>query len=144
MSTTITDTYGDTLEIEYDTTGNEDDTFEIKALDGETSNYLFNREQATEFRDALNEFLQPVFDWGSDIGPNEAKLRLAAQYGLKVKFAYAGERDYRAVERRLVPEEVYVNHDHVLVGGESFDQGGVSEGYRQFRLDRISGEVVVR
>lgn len=72
--------------------------------------------------------------------PNEAKLRLAASHGLRAKFAYQGERDYRAVERRLEPKAVI----NGFVSGESFDQGGAPEGYRQFRLDRIHGPVAIR
>lgn len=132
----ISDTDGDNLTIEE---YGGDLHFEADA-----NLMVYDRPAVESIRNACNEFLGPEFDWGSKIGANEAKLRLAAEYGLKAKFAYTGERDYRAVERRIVPEDVYVNHDHVLVGGESFDQGGIPEGYRQFRLDRISGEVVVR
>lgn len=107
-----------------------------------------DQEQARQLRDGFNAFLledktTSVLDIES-MSPNEAKLRLAADLGLRAKFSYRGERDYRAVERRLVPDTVFENKGVLYVGGEAHDAGGELEGYRQFRLDRISGEVVVR
>lgn len=109
-----------------------------------------DQEQARQLRDGFNAFLledetPPITGaTPSLVSPNEAKLGLAAAIGLRAKFSYRGERDYRAVERRLVPDTVFENKGVLYVGGESHDAGGQPEGYRQFRLDRISGEVVVR
>lgn len=134
---TITDTHGDSLTVQ--------EYAGCLYIEADATENEFDRDEARELRDAINEYLsEEPEDEGDAPTANEAKLRLAAQYGLKTKFAYAGERDYRAVERRLVPDTVEERQGVVYVTGESFDEGGVSQGLRQFRLDRISGEVVVR
>lgn len=144
INTEITDTYGDTLTIRANKDG-----FELFDESGQTNpgDFYFDQEQARDLRDLLNEFLgEDVIGYTPEnVSPNEAKLRLAAELGLRAKFSYRGERDYRAVERRLTPDSVYESGNSVIyVAGESYDAGGEPEGYRQFRLDRISGEVVVR
>jgi predicted DNA-binding transcriptional regulator YafY len=138
VDTTITDNYGDELRIDPD---EENLYFTVDNDEG----FEFDRDAAIQVRDAINEYLGTSSTVEEDAPTaNEAKLRLAAQYGLKAKFAYAGERDYRAVERRLEPDTVETRSGVTYVLGESYDQGGEDQGYRQFRLDRISGEVVVR
>lgn len=135
---TITDTSGDTIEVS-------DFDGELY-LDAEAQENYLDREEAIRLRGAINEFLawSDDEDEGELPTANEAKLRLAAQYNLKAKFAYAGERDYRAVERRLEPDTVETRNGVVYVTGDSYDEGGDYEGIRQFRLDRISGQVVIR
>lgn len=137
MDYTITDTYDDELHI---ATVEEKLYFSVDNDEG----FEFERGQAVEVRDAINEFLGVEPEGDTTPTANEAKLRLAVQYGLRAKFAYAGDRDYRAVERRLEPDSLYTIGLQTYVSGESYDEGGAPEGYRQFRLDRISGEVVVR
>ena len=67
-----------------------------------------------------------------------AKLELAAELGLQAKFNYTHDGSTR--ERRLVVEDF----DGEYVSGESYNEAGRHEGYRQFRLDRIEGSVVIR
>lgn len=143
----IVDAYGDTLTVEPGQyPANSGNLYvEIKQDNCNTAVELVPN-AVVELRDSLDEFLGDVEDAEETSYPtaNEAKLRLAAQYGCRVKFAYAGERDYRAVERRLEPEVVDTQAGVSYVEGESYDAGGQAQGYRRFRLDRISGEVVVR
>lgn len=70
---------------------------------------------------------------------NEAKLELAANYGLRARFNYTNEEG-ETRDRRL---EVNV-YDGEYVVGQSYDESGRSEGYRRFRLDRINGDVTIR
>lgn len=141
---TITDTSGDKIEVS-----------EMEGellLDADAAENYLDREEAIRLRGAINDFLGWTTDepdnevdfYTDEVTPNEAKLRLAALMGLKAKFAYAGERDYRSVPRRIEPDTVEERNGVTYVLGESYDEGGASEGIRQFRLDRISGEVVVR
>lgn len=63
----------------------------------------------------------------------DAKLDLAADFGLQARFTYTNERGETA--RRTLTVEDY---DGEYVGGVTPD------GYRRFRLDRIEGKVVIR
>jgi hypothetical protein len=68
---------------------------------------------------------------------NEGVLRLAGIHGKEVEFRYT-KTDTAPVEtRRLLVESVEKHGDVVLVGGSDPDRGS----YRNFRLDRIKGEV---
>jgi predicted DNA-binding transcriptional regulator YafY len=137
-NTTITDTYGDSLSLNAD---GEEGMLYLQFKCDDCTMLEFEKKQAEQLRNALDEFVgdQPITN-----DPNEAKLRLAVGYDFKAKFAYKGERDYRAETRRLEPSEVYDNDGVMYVGGMSYDDGGNAEGYRQFRLDRISGAVTIR
>lgn len=141
--TAFYDEWDDALEFRITSTG------KLEIISGDTATeFLFDKETATAIRNFINEFLDEdsttsVLDLDA-MSHNEAKLRIAADLGLRAKFSYRGEHDYRAVERRLVPDAVSEKHGVLYVGGESYDAGGADEGYRLFRLDRISGEVVVR
>lgn len=66
---------------------------------------------------------------------NIAKLELAADYGFQARFDYQGEADASPRRRTLNVEDF--DGDHVY--------GTTTEGdYRNFRLDRIQGKVVIR
>ena len=72
---------------------------------------------------------------------NEAKFLLALDYegDVKAVFNYTNECG-ETRDRRLVPDEF----DGEVIGGQSFNENGIPEGYRQFRLDRINGPVTLR
>ncbi len=75
---------------------------------------------------------------------NQAKLEVAADYGLQAKFTYTNECG-EAAERRVRPTQVWANYaDNVIVSGMSYDANGSDEGHRNFRLDRIEDDVVIR
>jgi predicted DNA-binding transcriptional regulator YafY len=140
MSTVFTneDQYGDTFTI---TAGYETDKLYVDAREGDNEAEVeLDADAVVRLRDALSEFIgEPEDD--AEI----AKLRLAADYGLRAKFAYQGDLDRKPVERRLEPESIHTDiNGTTYVRGESYDAGGQPEGYRQFRLDRISGSVVIR
>lgn len=114
---------------------------------GETEHEVeITGEQVLVLRDVLSQHLggDSKVERDEPLSPNEAKLRVAVDWELRVKFAYQGDLDRKPIERRLEPEAVYENGGVLYVSGESYSAGGAPEGYRQFRLDRISGEVVVR
>lgn len=143
---TLTDTHGDELHVRFNEP-HDKDGLELVALKDRgyvdphgPNDWLLDEQSVRELRNALDVFLGE----GTRFDPNAAKLELAAQLGLRAKFAYRGDRDYRATERRIEPEKVYDASGNTYVAGESYDEGGEAEGYRQFRLDRISGEVSVR
>lgn len=136
-TTTITDVEGDCCTVTV-----HDDDHEVE-LEADANCMVYDHAGASVLRDALNNFLGEAQADACDTA-NEAKLRVAVEWDLRAKFAYKGDLDRKPVERRVEPDSVYENHGVLYVGGESYDQGGDPEGYRQFRLDRISGEVVVR
>lgn len=138
----VTDEYGDNLSIETGNTYPENLYVEIN--DSDEAQIELLPDDVKRLGSAIDEFLadEEVVYFTDD--PNEAKLRLAVHFDLRVKFAYTGDRDYRAVERRLEPTEVYEGVGGLYVRGDSYDEGGAYQGVRQFRLDRISGSVVVR
>lgn len=142
IDVTITDTYDDSLTLS--TEPELEGKLYIDFSCGDCTNLEFEKEQVEQLRNALDNFLGQAPTIQTD-DPNEAKLGLAAHFSLKAKFAYKGERDYRAETRRLEPFEVETSDAGVTyVGGMSYDDGGNAEGYRQFRLDRISGPVTIR
>jgi hypothetical protein len=69
----------------------------------------------------------------------DAKLDLAVDYELRVKFNYTNERGETA-DRRLKVED----YDGEYVSGQSFDSNGYNEGFKRFRTDRINGKVTVQ
>jgi hypothetical protein len=68
---------------------------------------------------------------------NEGVLRLAGIHGKEVEFRYTKTDTAPVEQRRLLVESVEAHGDVILVGGSDPDRGG----YRNFRLDRIKGEV---
>lgn len=76
----------------------------------------------------------------SDITFNEGILRLAAVHKRVVQFRYAKSPDSPVEIREFTPTRVYTSSDdNVLISGPDEDRGGV----RQYRLDRIKGDVKI-
>lgn len=71
------------------------------------------------------------------LGFNEGVLRLAGIHGREVEFRYTKSEAAPVETRRLLVENVETHGDAVLVGGKDPDRGE----YRNFRLDRIKGDV---
>lgn len=69
---------------------------------------------------------------------NHAKFDLAVDYELRARFWYDSGTGIR--DRRLAVED----YDGEYVRGQSFDESGNPEGYRQFIVDNIVGPVTVR
>ena len=74
---------------------------------------------------------------------NEAKLEVAADHGLRAKFSYTN-RHGETHDVRLEPSDVWTSEGALYVGGETFDEDGDSEGYKQYRVESINGSVVIR
>jgi WYL domain-containing protein len=75
----------------------------------------------------------------SELGVNDALIRVAELHGLKVRFRYA-KSDHDPVEvRTFVPKSLKVMDDHTTFVGLDEDRGG----FRSFRTDRIKGTVEV-
>lgn len=131
-----TDAFGDRLTVG---TGDSSTKLYTEINEDPESQIELTEEAVRELRDALDKHLgeEPT---QTTTDPEVAKLGLASQFGLRVKFAYQGDLDRKPVERRLEPDFVSDTH----VAGESYDAGGESEGYRQFRLGRIHGKITVR
>jgi predicted DNA-binding transcriptional regulator YafY len=69
---------------------------------------------------------------------NEALLRIAAIHGVEVEFSYAKGEGSIIERRRLIPENIQVSGEgNVSFVGQDPDRDDV----RQFRLDRIKGQV---
>lgn len=137
IDTTVKDRYGDSITIS--TLDYIDDAVYIEAQEsGFSTSLSFTLDGAREIRDTLNSVVGGVSD------PNEAKLRLAADLGLRAKFDYEGENDDYPETRRVEPKRVFHGPRGLMVGGESYDEDGGSEGPRQFYLSRIDGKVAIR
>lgn len=75
---------------------------------------------------------------------NEAKFDLAVEHGLRAKFNYTNEQG-ETHDVRLEPDDVWRSDEgNVLVGGDSYDEDGRFEGYKQYRLDRVNGPAAIR
>lgn len=74
-----------------------------------------------------------------DTAVQEAKLDLANDFELSIKFNYTNQRGETA-DRRLRVE----NYDGTFVGGQSYDANGDPEGYRHFDVSRINDKIVLR
>lgn len=72
-----------------------------------------------------------------------AKLDLAVEHGLRAKFVYTNESG-ETHDVRLEPDDVYLIGPNAYVAGESYDENGDTDGYKQYRLDRIQSPVTVR
>lgn len=71
---------------------------------------------------------------------NDRKLDLASEFGLQAKFDYQGKSDAAPRERRIVVDD----YDGEYVFGTSYDNNGFDEGYRQFSVANIVGQVSIR
>lgn len=149
---TLTDSYGDSLQlitetsspgIEFLTDSDDQYTDILFYVDGQ-------REAIEAIRDACasvlgDEAIETESLTQKDRDANQAKLEIAAQFGLQAKFAYQGDDDDKSRERRVVAENFWQDASgRYLVGGLTYDSAGNDEGYRQFRIDRLTSKAVVR
>lgn len=72
---------------------------------------------------------------------NEAKLAVAFDHALRVKFDYPNHGNGLTTTRRLDVLEYFPGD---AVEGNSYDEHGRLEGWRRFSLDKIVGDVIVR
>lgn len=70
---------------------------------------------------------------------NHEALELASEYGRMAVFQYEKEGTRSIEKRRLLPQEIQINHDNVLAIGHDPDRGGI----RAYRLDRVVGFVKI-
>lgn len=140
----IEDTFGDVLEVSSDFVG-----LELKAADGEQSDWLFNREQATELRIAINHFLGDEDESGPSepFEPFEASddyktdvFRFAVAHGRTVTFRYAKGDGGVIEQRQLTPHLIQEVKGNAIVVGDDPDRDGDT---RAYRLDRIKGDPVI-
>ena len=143
MSTTISDIYDDTIEVEgRDGDGiyidvNEGDETASVALDGEQTKALL----AAIAKHAELEAPQPPAGAvrASDIPLNEALLRVAAAHHVPVRFRYA-KGDGTLIETRMfTPSDVKDVGMHVTFTGYDPDR----DDYSAYRSDRIKGQVQI-
>lgn len=140
---TLSDTYGDDIEINYD-----DDTgaFSIEGLDEEISSWDFEAEDAKKLVALLTGSKKPttVASDGkavlaSEVSFNEGLIRFAGVHDREVAFTYVKTPGSPVEHRRLKPTKVTQHNGHVNFFGYDPDRGEV----RQFRSDRIRGEVTL-
>jgi hypothetical protein len=75
---------------------------------------------------------------------NYAKLNLAVEYDLRAKFSYTNEEG-RTHDVRLEPDDIWTDFRGTqYVGGDSYDEDGDVEGYKQYRVERIQDAVAIR
>lgn len=118
-------------------------TIDARDVDQDVASIEATVEEALQLADALYEAAgrkaPSQLVKASELGANDALIRIAELHGLKVRFRYA-KSDHDPVETRtFVPKSLKVMEDHTTFIGVDEDRGG----FRSFRTDRIKGIVEV-
>lgn len=119
-----------------------DVTLKTRDSDHQPDDVSLMAEDAIKVADAIYEIVgvdkpEPAISATENF--NEAALRLAADHGKRARFSY-DKGDGALETRRLRPDGVWQSAlGYPMVGGQDADRGE----YRNFRVDRIQGSVVI-
>jgi predicted DNA-binding transcriptional regulator YafY len=122
----------------------EDDTVfpvavEVKGLDDTYESEWLDVDQVKELALALSKSVGEA-DIQHTTDPNEAKLLVAAEFGLKARFEYRGEADLDFRVRRIEVSDLVLDESPAYVVGYDAEDDGQT---KRFRLDRVRGSVAI-